>query len=193
LIFWIYRVKKQEIFTEGVPSGCALGVFGSSFTNPRESEWAMIKKKGKSKGKAAAKKTPKKKSAKKGRSDFNPAEVLKDIAQMVDSEAAMMTRAVIDEGKKGQLATVKYLFEMASIYPPSTDGSQATADEECLAKTLLRRLDMPDEPVVRDEEDPPKVASSTEKAVEKPAEEDEGKESGLEPEAGNASKDSVLV
>jgi hypothetical protein len=187
LIFWIYRVKKQEIFTEGVPSGCALGVFGSSFTNSRESEWTMIKKKGKSKGKAAAKKTPKKKSAKKGRSNFNPAEVLKDIAQMVDSEAAMMTRAVIDEGKKGQLATVKYLFEMASIYP------QATADEECLAKTLLRRLDMPDEPVVRDEEDPPKVASSVEKAVAKPAEEDEGKESGSGPEAVDGSKDSVLV
>jgi len=153
----------------------------------------MIKKKGKSKGKAATKKTPKKKSAKKGRSDFNPAEVLKDIAQMVDSEAAMMTRAVIDEGKKGQLATVKYLFEMASIYPPSTDGSQATADAECLAKTLLRRLDMPDEPVVRDEEDPPKVTSAAEKAVAKPAEEDDGKESGSGSEAGDGSKESVLV
>ena len=74
---------------------------------------------------------------------------------MVESHAAKMAQAVIGEGEKGQLATVKYLFEMAEIYPASTDGSHATADEDCLARTLLDRLDIPTEPVGRDEEDEP--------------------------------------
>ena len=64
---------------------------------------------------------------------------------MVEAQAGIMAQAVMD-GQKGQLATVKYLLEAASIYPPSTDGSHATADEGCLAKTLLQRLNIPDEP-----------------------------------------------
>ena len=113
----------------------------------------MIKKK--AKGKSAKSKKAKKSSGSKGKKELNPAEVRKEIAQMVDSEAAEMAEAVIGEGKKGQLATVKYLFEMAGVYPPLTDGSQATTDEDCLAKTLLDRLNIPDKPVGRDEEDEP--------------------------------------
>jgi len=151
----------------------------------------MIKKKAKGK---KIKKTAKKKSAGKGKNEFNPAEVRKDIAQMVDSEAATMARAVIDEGKKGQLATVKYLFEVAEIYPPSTDGSHATTDEESLAQTLLRRLDLPDEPIAPDEEDAPtKTATPAEKPAAKPADASEEKVSGSAPEAGDESKDPVLV
>jgi hypothetical protein len=110
----------------------------------------MIKKKAKSN--TTKKKTAKKRSAKK-ENDLNPIEVRKDISQRVKAAATTMTQAVIDEGEKGQLATVKYLFEMASIYPPATDGSHATADEDCLAKTLLHRLDTPDKPISLDEED----------------------------------------
>jgi hypothetical protein len=147
----------------------------------------MIKKKRKSK--SIPKTAKKKKNARKHKKDLNPAEVRKDIAQMVDLQAATMAQAVIDEGKKGQLATVKYLFEMAEIFPGSTDGSQATQDEESLAKTLLRRLDLPDEPVVRDEEDrPPNAGSSAEKGAAKPA-----ADSGLEPESAGESKDSLVV
>ena len=146
----------------------------------------MIKKRAKSK--SSAKTAAKKKHAKKHKKDLNPAEVRKDIAQMVDSQAATMAQAVIDEGKKGQLATVKYLFEMAEIFPASTDGSQATIEEDSLAKTLLRRLDLPDEPVMRDEEDPPNAGSSAEKGAAKPA-----ADSGLEPESAGESKDSVVV
>jgi hypothetical protein len=113
----------------------------------------MIKKK--TKGKSAKTKKAKKSSGSKSKKELNPAEVRKEIAQMVDSEATEMAVAVIGEGKKGQLATVKYLFEMAGVYPPLTDGSQATTDEDCLAKTLLDRLNIPDKPVGRDEEDEP--------------------------------------
>jgi hypothetical protein len=62
---------------------------------------------------------------------------------MVEAEATTMAQAVIDEGKKGQLATVKYLFEMASIYPPAADGEQVSKEEDCLAKMLLDRLKAP--------------------------------------------------
>ncbi len=132
----------------------------------------MIKKK--AKGKTTTKKTAKRKNAGRGKKELNPAEVRKNIAILVKSEAEEMAEAVIGEGKKGQLATVKYLFEVAEIFPEATDGSQASADEECLAKTLLRRLDIPDEPVARDEEDAPQTVSSPKL----PAEEDGKKESG---------------
>ena len=66
---------------------------------------------------------------------------------------------------KGQLATVKYLFEVAEIYPASTDGSQATEDEDCLARTLLNRLDIPTEPVGRDDEDEPVKMAKTASAL----------------------------
>jgi hypothetical protein len=122
---------------------------------------AIIKKE-QATSKTAAKKTGKKKNAKRGRKTLDPAAVRKDIAQMVDWEAAVMVQAVIDEGKKGQLATVKYLLEMAQIYPASTDGSQASAEEDSLAKTLLHRLNLPEEPIGRDEED---EAESAEKAA----------------------------
>jgi len=150
----------------------------------------MIKKKAKSK--AIKKKTAKKKSAGK-KKEFNPAEVRKSIAIMVESEAEEMAEAVIGEGKKGQLATVKYLFEVAKIYPEATDGSQASADEECLAATLLRRLDLPLEPVVRDEEDPPKTATSPDKAAAKSVDEVDEKQSGTAAEGCEENKEPVVA
>ena len=69
-----------------------------------------------------------------------------DIAKIVKSGARKITKAVMDQAMTGQLAPAKYLFEVAGVYPPLTDGSQASLDEECFAKTLLDRLDIPDEP-----------------------------------------------
>jgi len=158
----------------------------------------MIKKKAKGK---PAKTKKAKSSGSKGKKELNPVEVRKEIAQMVDSEATKMTEAVIGEGKKGQLATVKYLFEMAGVYPPLTDGSQATTDEDCLARTLLNRLNIPDKPVGRDEEDEPVAGPATgaaagkdEKESDKLPGQQEGQD-GSESEAdGEESKhDSVLV
>ena len=150
----------------------------------------MIKKKAKSK--TAAKTAAKKKSSKKIKKELNPAEVRKDISQMVKSEAKEMAEAVIGEGKKGQLATVRYLFEMANIFPEATDGSQASADEDCLARTLLNRLDLPEEPIGRDEEDEPRAPTSAAKMVPK-VDEDETKNSGSEPQPGEASKEPAVM
>ena len=66
-----------------------------------------------------------------------------------------MAEAVIGEGRKGQVSPVKFLFEMAHIFPPSTDESQAgkdrDKDEDSLAETLLHRLNIPTRPLVHDE------------------------------------------
>lgn len=102
-------------------------------------------KKGKAKGKAKSKKSSKK--------EFNPAEVRKEIAELVGLNAVDMVEAVIEEGMKGQLAPTKYMLEVAHIYPQVNDGSEATREEDCLAKTLLDRLNIPDTPVGRDEEE----------------------------------------
>jgi len=124
----------------------------------------MIKKKAK---KTAAKKAAKNKSpATRKRKETNPAEVRKEVSKMVESEAVAMTSAVIGEGKKGQLATVKYLFEVANIFPPAPDGTQATEEEDCLAKMLLDRLKPPVKAQVEEETDETTMAEKIESAGE---------------------------
>jgi len=118
------------------------------------SVYEMTKKKAAKTGarpKKAAKK--RKKNSKKSKKQTNPAGVRREVSKMVESEAVEMAQAVIDEGKKGQLATMSYLFEFASIFPPEANGDQADPEEECLAKTLLRRLNIPDEPLKRDDDE----------------------------------------
>jgi hypothetical protein len=107
----------------------------------------MISKNKKAKSKTTAKKTAKKKSEAKAKPETNPAEVRKEVSKLVEAEAADMAKAVIEEARKGQLAPTKYLFEVASIYPPQTDGSQATPEEDCLAKILLDKLKLASKPV----------------------------------------------
>jgi hypothetical protein len=159
----------------------------------------MIKKKAKSKT-TKAKKAKKKSAGKRRKRELNPAEVRKDISRLVESEANKMAQAVIGEGKKGQLATVKYLFEMASIFPAPTDGSQASEDEDCLARTLLNRLDLPTEPVGRDDEDEtvrvarPVVAAIVVKGSGlKEANEQHGEQKSLEPNSGSGDGESTNV
>jgi len=150
----------------------------------------MIKKKAKSK--TVAKRAAKTTSPRRRGKELNPAEVRKDIEQMVDSSAALMVKAVIDEGKKGQLATVKYLLEVAKIFPAAKDEEQATSEEDCLAKTLLHRLNLPEEPIVRDgDEEAVKATPPVAKLEATGENEPEG--SSSRSEAGEESTDSVLV
>jgi hypothetical protein len=118
----------------------------------------MTKKKRKSK--TPAKKTARKKSPAKAKQETNPAEVRKEVSKLVAAEAPVMAKAVIDEAKKGQLAPTKYLFEMASIYPPAPDGSQATTEEDCLAKILLDGLKIPVKPAAEKTDDTSGAAAS---------------------------------
>lgn len=70
---------------------------------------------------------------------------------MVRASAVLIVKGVIEAAKKGQLAQVKYLFEMAGVHPPE-EQSQAGGEGESLAQVLLRRLNLPSEPVTSDKE-----------------------------------------
>jgi hypothetical protein len=110
----------------------------------------MIKKKAakKTAGKHSAKKDAKKRLKK----EIDPAVVRKQVSQIVKSEATEMTQAVVEEAKKGQLAPVRYLFEMAKIFPEQVSPEQATEEEDCLAKILLSRIDAPQKPETDEDE-----------------------------------------
>jgi hypothetical protein len=118
----------------------------------------MIKKKGKKKSKKAsgkdtkkAAKTKKVRKSKRGKKERDSREVRHECSKLVKEDAREVTVAVIGEAKKGQLGPMKYLFEMANIFPQADDGSQTSAEEDSLAETLLTRLGIPTHPVVADE------------------------------------------
>jgi hypothetical protein len=104
------------------------------------SDWlgAMNKKKTK---KAATRRSANRHPAHKKQAD--PAQVREEIAGIVKSGAKGITAAVMDQALHGELAPAKYLFEVAGVYPPASDGTQATEEEDCLAKALLDRLEPP--------------------------------------------------
>ena len=108
-------------------------------------------KKKKAKNKTAAKKTAKKSEPELETKELNPEQVLKNISALVEAQAAELAEAVIGEGMKGQVSPVKYLFEMAHIYPQPPAAIAPTKDEDSLAETLLDRLKIPKTPVVHDE------------------------------------------
>lgn len=116
-----------------------------------------MKKKAKSKatktGKTAKTKAKAKSGCPRAKRESNPAEVRKDISKVVQSGAKRILKAVMEQAGTGQLAPAKYLFEVAGIYPALTDGTFATEDEDCLAKTLMNRLNLPDKPIPLDDED----------------------------------------
>jgi hypothetical protein len=107
-------------------------------------------KKKKAKSKTAAKKTEQNTEPVPETKELNPAQVLKDISALVEAKANKLAEAVIGEGMKGQISPVKFLFEMAHIFPPTTDESPADKDEDSLAETLLHRLNIPTRPLVHD-------------------------------------------
>lgn len=107
----------------------------------------MTKKAKKSSGKkATTSRTTKKQEA-------ETAKVRSTIAGIVKSEAANITNAVMDHAMKGEIAPAKFLFEIAGVFPATTDESFSSAEEDCLAKTLLDRLNIPIQPVIADEQE----------------------------------------
>lgn len=115
--------------------------------NHKNPSVGTMKKKAKGKKKATRKKSKKAAEPK----ELNPAQVLKNISALVKAEAQEITKAVIGEGKKGQLSPAKYLFEMAHIYPQPVELVDVSKEEESFAETLLDRLKIPKHPVVHDE------------------------------------------
>jgi hypothetical protein len=112
----------------------------------------MIKKKAARASKAGAKKKAKKKSASRKQKDAT--QVREEISGIVKSSAKGITKAVMGQAMRGNLAPAKYLFEMAGVFPAVNDGKEATQEEDCLAKTLLDRIDRPaQKPVEKDDDE----------------------------------------
>ena len=141
----------------------------------------MKKASGKSKGKT--RKPAKKKPSRRSKKPVDLVEVRKDITEIVGSEATELTKAVVGEGLKGQLAPVKYLFEMTGLYPAMGE-SQAKPEEASLAKTLLHRLGLPTDPVIAPEDEPRRKLTAGESANE--ADEEESESSDSPPEKQNS-------
>src|SRR5579871_4536883 len=111
----------------------------------------MIKKKGKM-GKAAAKKVLGKRKVSRSKKEKETAELRKDLVKMVKDNAPELVEAVVEEGAKGQVSPVKFLLELAGIFPvPEAEVNAPDKREESLAETLLDRLGIPKTPVVADE------------------------------------------
>jgi hypothetical protein len=143
-------------------------------------------KKAAAKSKSKSNKPAKKRNSRKSKKPADLVEVRKGIADIVTGAAGDLTKAVVEEGRKGQLAPVKYLFEVAGLYP-AAEGTQAKPEGESLARTLLHRLGLPEDPVIQPEEEPPMRLSLP---GGKPANGDTGDEeesgtSGLQPESQN--------
>jgi hypothetical protein len=73
-------------------------------------------------------------------------ELRNEITNLIAHEGMNLARAAVEEGKKGQLAMVKYLFEFAGLYPAPAKAGTVEPEEESLARTLLHRLGLSDEP-----------------------------------------------
>ena len=69
--------------------------------------------------------------------------VREKITNLVGNHALDMVKTTIDEVEKGHYLAMKYLFEMIGLCPATTP--EETLQEDSLAKTLLRRLHLPEE------------------------------------------------
>jgi hypothetical protein len=116
---------------------------------------SVRKAKGKGKGtptEKPAKAKREKASAKKKGKDV--VEVRESINELVMDSAVAIAVGVIEVAKTGQLASAKYLFEAAGIYP-ATEQTAMRPIETSLAHTLLTRMGLPLEPVICGEDPVP--------------------------------------
>jgi len=79
------------------------------------------------------------------------AEVRRNIANLVRASASTIAKKAIKLAEDGQLAQVKYLFEAVGLYPPTADT--APRPEDSLAYALLKRMGLPTEPVIWEEDE----------------------------------------
>jgi hypothetical protein len=108
-------------------------------------------KKAKGKGKGTAKKSGNK-SKSTTKKPANMMQVRENINNLVRLAARDIATEVIKVAKTGQLASAKYLFEAVGLYP-ATEETLAKPLEDSLAHTLLRRMGLPTEPLICDEDE----------------------------------------
>jgi hypothetical protein len=72
-------------------------------------------------------------------------ELRKEITTLVKSSAVDMVTETIKQVNEGHYAAMKYLFEMIGLFP--APPQEETPPEDSLARMLLLRLGLPDEPM----------------------------------------------
>jgi hypothetical protein len=157
-------VLRQEILAESILAGTTVVAMGVRVSSMKKKAKAKEKEKAKPKNNRATKKaattttttttTTTSSSSTSSSTDKQPidlAEVRKDISNIVGSHAADLARAVMESGKTGQLAPVKYLFEVTGLYP-AMECSETKPDKESLAHTLMRNLKLPESPIVNEDD-----------------------------------------
>jgi len=81
-----------------------------------------------------------------GRGARKPADleaIRQQICDLVGSQAVDLVETTIGEVDKGHYGAMKYLFEIIGLYPATMQ--EIPLGEDSLAKTLLRRLGLPEE------------------------------------------------
>ena len=77
-------------------------------------------------------------------------ELREELKNQVGNDAPKIVTSLIDAAAKGSCGHAKYLFEMIGLYPAAA-LDQEDLEEDSLAKTLLRRLGLPEDPVLETE------------------------------------------
>ena len=85
-------------------------------------------------------------AGKKSRQTTDLAAIRQQITDLVRDQAVPMVEITISEVDKWHYSAMKYLFEMIGLYPAA--AQEETQGEDSLARTLLRRLGLPEEPVL---------------------------------------------
>jgi hypothetical protein len=73
------------------------------------------------------------------------AQARKQITDSVRDAATELATVLIEKGKGGELACVKYLFEIAGLYPAAAASGSANPEEGNLLQALIGRLGLPEE------------------------------------------------
>src|SRR5271165_480199 len=97
-----------------------------------------MKKATTSKARKSSKRTPKK-----ALKQVDLGAVREHITNLVGNRAVEMVETTMDEVHKGHYLAMKYLFEMIGLCPAI--APEEVIEEDSLAKTLLRRLGLPEE------------------------------------------------
>jgi hypothetical protein len=84
-------------------------------------------------------------------------EARKNIATLVRVSVNEIAARFMADAKAGQVAPAKYLFEVVGLYPATAETS--ASPDNSLAYALLKRMGLPTEPVICEEDRP---MSSTE-------------------------------
>jgi hypothetical protein len=83
-------------------------------------------------------------AAKKALKQVDLAAIREQITNLVGNGAVDMVETTMEEVGKGRYLAMKYLFEMIGLCPATTP--EEAPQEDSLARTLLRRLQLPEEP-----------------------------------------------